>query len=199
MCQDRRKLIFGGGQGESKKIWLKQSPKKRNLNQNINDSKSHIWIFHIFIFQSHIWNFFFENIISVSGIQLFHIRPHVSLDIVTIFYYYLNFLAESLKANKNQRKSSLILQYSFVHKTWLILWNSTHSTLKIICSCNKARNLSHFTNFSAKIFLFGVRKNICAASFLDAQELHSWSTLKANAWKCLFQRLSKILSGWGRG
>ena len=43
----------------SKKIWLKQSPKKRNLNQNINDSKSHIWIFHIFIFQSHIWNFFF--------------------------------------------------------------------------------------------------------------------------------------------
>ena len=61
--------------------------------------------------------FFFENIILVSGMQLFHIRPHFSMDIVRIFYYYLNFLEESLKANKNQQKSSLILQYSFVHKT----------------------------------------------------------------------------------
>ena len=54
-----------------------------------------------------------------------------------------------------------------------------------------------------QMFLFGVRKNIRTAPFLDAQELYSWSTLKANV--CiflyisdrtfLFQRRSKILSG----
>ena len=60
------------------------------------------------------------------------------------------------------------------------------------------------------MFLFGVRKNICTAPFPDAQELLSWSTLKANVCiflyislrKVLFQRRSKILSGdmgsWGR-
>ena len=57
-------------------------------------------------------------------------------------------------------------------------------TLKIIYSRNAAKNLSHLTNFPANNFLFGFRKNICTASFLDAQELHSWSTLKANV--CIF-------------
>ena len=32
------------------------------------------------------------------------------------------------------------------------------------------------------MFLFGVRENICTAPFPDAQELHFWSTLKANVW-----------------
>ena len=49
------------------------------------------------------------------------------------------------------------------------------------------------------------QKNICTAPFLDAQELHSWSTLKANVCiflyislrKFLFQRRSKVLSGKG--
>ena len=53
------------------------------------------------------------------------------------------------------------------------------------------------------MFLFGVRKNICTAPFVAAQELHSWSTLKANVCiflyislkKFLLQRHSKILSG----
>ena len=63
--------------------------------------------------------------------------------------------------------------------------------------------LSQFTNFPANMFLFDVRKIICIAPFPDAQELLSWSTLKANICiflhislrKFLFQRLSKILSG----
>ena len=75
-------------------------------------------------------------------------------------------------------------------------------TLKTICSRDTAKNLSDFTNFPANMFPFGVRKNICSALFLDAQEPHSWSTLKANVCiflhisvrKCLFQRRSKILS-----
>ena len=53
------------------------------------------------------------------------------------------------------------------------------------------------------LLLFGVRKNICTAPFLDTQELHSWSTLKANV--CIFLYISlisryKILSdGMGGG
>ena len=49
-----------------------------------------------------------------------------------IFEVYLlisDFLVESLKASKNQQKSSLILQYSFAQKTFLVLQTSTHSTL----------------------------------------------------------------------
>ena len=44
-------------------------------------------------------------------------------------------------------------------KTLLILRTSTHLTLKIVCSHYAAKNLSHFTNFPANIFLFGVRRN----------------------------------------
>ena len=45
--------------------------------------------------------FFFENIISGSGIQLFYTRPYVSVDIIRAFLKFLNFLTQSLKANKN--------------------------------------------------------------------------------------------------
>ena len=123
-------------------------------------------------------------------------------------FFIPEFVAENLKANKNQRKRSLILQYSFTQKTSLILRISTLLKLKIICSQNTAKKLSQFTNFPANMFLFGVRKNICTAPFPDAQELLSWSTLKPNVCiflyislrKCLFQRRSKILSdgGWER-
>ena len=69
----------GGGSGEAewstmknkKKHWLKRPravSKKRNLNKNINYSKSHIC------------NSFFEN--SISGIQSFYTCPDVLLDII---------------------------------------------------------------------------------------------------------------------
>ena len=54
-----------------------------------------------------------------------------------------DFLAESLKANKNWQKRSLILQYRIKN----IL--SQHS-----------QNLTHLTNFPWNIFLVGVKKNI---------------------------------------
>ena len=60
---------------------------KRNLDQNINDSKSHIW------------NSFFENIIS--GIQRFYICPDFPLDVIGVFFFLPDFLAESLKAKKS--------------------------------------------------------------------------------------------------
>ena len=42
--------------------------------------------------------------------------------------------------------------------------------------------------FLSSMFPFGPRKNICTAPFLDAQELHFWSSLKANA--CIFLYIS---------
>ena len=97
--------------------------------------------------------------------------PQIPMDIINFFIPV--FAAENLKANKNQRKRSLILQYSFAQKTSLILRISTLLKLKIICSQNTAKKLSQFTNFPANMFLFGVRKNICTAPFPDAQELLS--------------------------
>ena len=118
-----------------------------NLDQNIHDSKSHIW------------NSFFENI--TLGIQLFHIGPHIAVDIIRVFFL----ISDFLKANKNLRKKSLILQYIFPQKTSLILQISTHLTLKTICSHNTAKNFSHFTNFPANTFLFGPHKMFCNFSF----------------------------------
>ena len=129
----------------------------QNLDQNINDSISHIC------------NSFFENLIS--GKQLFLYSSTCSNRYQQNFFY--SFLVESFKANKDQRKRSLVLQYSFAQKTSRTLQTSTHFTLKIICSRKTAKNLSHFTNSLANMFLFGVRKTICTAPFLAARELHS--------------------------
>ena len=119
------------------------------------------------------WKYYFKH-------ATFLYLPRLSSGHHQSFFLISYFLAESLKANKNQQKRPHILQYSFSKKTSLILQTSTHLTLKIICSLNKTKNLSDFTNFPANIFLIGVRKNICTAPFLDAEELHSCSTLKAN-------------------
>ena len=153
------------------------------MEQSINDSISHI-----------------RNSIHP------HVRPHISVYIVWIFFFLISdFLTESLKANKLAKKMThftIQLQYTFQYSynTHFILQTSTHSTLKTICSRDTAKNLCDFTNFPANMFLFSVRKNICTAPFLEAQELLSWSTLKANVCiflyismrKCLLQRCSKI-------
>ena len=126
------------------------------------------------------------------------------MNIIRIFFNF-SFLAEHRKAKKNHQKISLIVQQSFTQKASLILRTSTHSTLKKICSRNTAKSLSHFTHFPGNMFLVGVRKDICTASFLYVQEMHSWITLKANV--CIFLYISvrkflflgrrKLLSSWG--
>ena len=112
----------------------------------------------------------------------------ISVDIIS------DFLAESLKANKNQQKKLLILRCTFAQKTSLRLWISTHLTLGIICSRSTAKSLSYFTNFPANMFLCGVRKSIWPATFLDVQELHSWKTLKANVCTFLYISFKKFCS-----
>ena len=144
----------------------KAFPQKRNLDQNINDSKSHIC------------NFFLNILFRADNFI-----PHVKVDIIR-FFFIPEFIAENLKPQKNQRKRSPILQYIFAQKTSLILRISALWKLKIICSQSTAKKLSQFTNFPADMFLFGVRKNIYTASFPDGQELLSRNTLKANV--CIF-------------
>ena len=94
--------------------------------------------------------------------------PQIPMDIINFFIPV--FAAENLKANKNQRKRSLILQYSFAQKTSLILQTLTLLTLIIICFLNTAKKIYQFTNFPANMVLFGVRKNICTGPFPDTQE-----------------------------
>ena len=93
-----------------------------------------------------------------------------------IFRAYLlisDFLAKSVKANKNQQKRSLILQCSFAKKPHSFYKPQINLTLQKLHSCNTAKNLTYFTNFTTDIVLIGVRKNICTAPSLEAQELHS--------------------------
>ena len=139
-----------------KKHWLKRPkavPQKTKLGPNINNSKSHIYNSFLKIF-----------------FRAYNNSPNAPVDIIRVFFI-PEFVAENLKANKNQPKRSLILKYSFAQKTSLILQISTLLKLKITCSQNTAKTPSQFTNFPASMFLFGVRKSICTAPFPDAQEL----------------------------
>ena len=97
-----------------------------------------------------------------------------------LFFLIFRFSSRKSQSQQKQAKKSTPFAIQFRPKTSLILRTSTHLTLKIICSRNTVKNLSVFRNFWANMFLFGIWKNICFESFLDAQELHSWSTLKAN-------------------
>ena len=124
---DRRRKI--------KKKHPKAVPQKRNLDQNINDSKCHIC------------NFFLKILH-----RAYNFIPHVPVDIIR-FCFIPEFIAENLKPNKNQRKRSPILQYIFAQKTSLILRISALLKLKIICSQNTAKKLSQFTNFPARFYL----------------------------------------------
>ena len=127
-----------------KRHWLKRLnavPKKRNLDQNVNDAKCNIW---------NSFFFFFKNIIS--GIQLF-IFVHKLRWISSEFFLISDFLAESLKASQ---KSS---------------WLYKFSKKRVSVSCQE----------------------ICTAPFLDAQELYSRSTLKANVHILLYISVRKFL------
>ena len=138
---------------EKKKQWLKRL---NAVHQKTKFGPKYKW-FKISYLKSFFWKYFFGHTAFLYSSTRFsgHLQSFICSEIV--------------KASKNYRKRSLILQYSFAQKTSLILWNSTHLTLKIISSCNTAKSLCDFINFPANMFLFEVRKNICTPSFLDAQ------------------------------
>ena len=121
---------------------------------------------------------FCENIISrISGIiSRIYIRPHVPV-YINIF----NFRFSGRKSQSHQKLAKKMIhfaiQFCWKNLTHFILRTTTHLTLEIICCRNTAKNLCDFTKFPANTFLFGARKNICTAPFLDEKELLSWSTL----------------------
>ena len=116
--------------------------------------------------------------------------------------FFLDFRFPSRKS-QNQQKLAQKLTHFSIRFNSIISLTSTPLILKIICFQNRIKNLYHFTNFPANMFLFGVRKKNCNGPFLDIHEMHSSSTLKANICiflyislrKFLFQRRSKTLSG----
>ena len=108
-----------------------------------------------------IWNSVFENIIS--GLQHFYICP------ANIFVFYI-FMFEKITHFTIQFRSK-----NLTHFTNLSSLDIENNMLP-----QHSQKPFWITNFPANMFLFGVRKDICTAEFLDAQELHFWSTLKAN-------------------
>ena len=160
------------------------------MNQIINDSKAHIW------------NFFFSKC-------YFGHATFLRTFLWTSSEFFLDFRFSSRKSQSQQKLPKKITHFSIrfnsKHLAYFINLNSLDTENNILPK--HIKNLSHFTNFPVNIFLFGVRKKICNGPFLDTQELHSSSTLKANVCiflyislrKSLFQRRSKILSGRIRG
>ena len=158
------------------------------MDQNIIDSKSHIWN-----------SFSFENIISVSGIKLFYIHPHASMDTLSEFFFFMWF-----SSKKSQSQQKLAKKIS-------------HFTIQF-----RSKNLTHFKNLnsldiennilsqrSRKPFLLDKFSSQHFSVWFQKKHLHciiSWrprtAFLKHFESKCLyisvrkssFQRRSKILS-----
>ena len=153
------------------------------------------------IFEILVWKYYF-------GHKMFlYSSTHSSGHHLKLF---LIFRFSSRKSQSLTKVSEKITHFTtrFRSKNLAHFKTSTQLTLKKICCGNTDKNLYDFTNFPANMFLFGIRKNIGTAPFLDAQELHAWSTLKANVciflyisvWKFLFRRRCKIyLMGSGLG
>ena len=116
----------------------KTVPRKRNLVEKINDSKSHI--------KSLSFNFRFFSSKSQSQQKLAK----------KITHFTIKFRSKNLTYFTNVTVTQNCKNY-------------TPTTQPKIHSLYK---------FSSNMFLVGVRKNICTAPFLDAQELHSRSTGK---------------------
>ena len=125
---------------------------------------------------------------------------------MNISEFFFNFRFSSIKSQSQQKLAKKITYLKLQvrsKKTWLILQTLTHLTLKNTCSRDTAKKPFSFYKFPTK-HLVGVIKNIDTAPFLDASELPSRSTLKANVCiflyiylrKFLFQRRSKLLAGF---
>ena len=128
-------------------------------------------------------------------LNMHYIQTRVPVDIIRTFLI-SDFLAESLKANENQRKISI----HFCSKASLILRFSTHSTLKKFTPATQRKTFLTLQIFQQTSGWCQKKHLHCL--FLDTQELHSRSTLKTicifmyiSVRKYLLQRRSKLLSG----
>ena len=73
--------------------------------------------------------------------------PHVSLDIVRLFFYSR---FSSRKSQSQKKKQKILLNTDFAQKTSLILLNLTSFTLKVTCSPNTAKSFLAVYKFFSK-------------------------------------------------
>ena len=120
----------------------------------------------------------------------------------TSLEFLFDFRFSSRKPQSQQKLAKKIAHFIIQFRSKNILHFTNLDSLHIennMLSHNTDKNRSDFKIF-ADMFLLGVRENIYTEPFLDAQELHFWSILKANVylWKNFFsQRRSNILSDEG--
>ena len=91
---------------------------------------------------------------------------YVPMDIIGVFFY---FRFSSRKSQNQQKLAKKIAHFAIrfrsKHLTYFMNLNSLDIENKILPK-HTAINLSHFTNFPANIFLFGVRKKFALHHFL---------------------------------
>ena len=125
--------------------------------------------------------FFFRKYFSRA--YNFFIRPHVPVDIIKVFSLISDFLVESLKANKNWQKRSLILQYSFARNlTHFIKPNSLDIENNMLPQRSQKPTLQICHCLTPRTAF--LKSNVCIFLYISIR-------------KFLFQRRSKILSGGG--
>ena len=95
-----------------------------------------------------IQNFIFVILFLKILFRGYNFVPHVPVDNIRVFIF-PDFVAENLKANKNHRKRSLILQHSFAQKFLLILRISSLLKLKIMLPKHSQKSFSVY-KFSSK-------------------------------------------------
>ena len=136
--------------------------------------------------------------------QRFYICPDVPVDIISFFF---NFRFSSRQSQSQQKLAKKISHFTIQFCSKRFIRFTNHNSFHIENGMLPQHSQKPFWlyKFSTNMFLFGVWKNVCTAPFLDAQEFHSWRTLKANVCillyislrRFLFQRRSKVLSGKG--
>ena len=108
------------------------------------------------------------------------------MDIIRGFLF--DFSISSRKYKSQQKLAKMIMHFTIQFRLKKPHSSLTHLTLKIIWFRNTVKKLTDSTNFPANMVPCGVKKNIYTTPFLDAHELHSWSSFKANV--CIFLYIS---------
>ena len=118
----------------------------------------------------------------------FCICPDIPVEIIR-FFFNLRSSSRNSQSQKKLTKNITHFTIQFFLKTLTRFMNL--NLLDVESHMLPQRNQKPFWLYkfsSKKVSVWCQQKNICNASFLDAQELHSWRTLKADV--CIFLNIS---------
>ena len=116
--------------------------------------------------------------------------PHDPMDIIGGFFFF-DFRFSSRKSQSDQRlvKKTTHITIQFRSKNFTQFTNLNSLDIENNILMKHSQKLFSLDRFSSKhVSVWCQKKDICTALFLDAQELHSWSTLKGNI--CIFLYIS---------